>query len=59
MRRVELLYDDLEPLYVLGDFDFKSIRHVRAETSTCGGGEATSAAAAAAKAGVNIAEHRV
>lgn len=57
MRRVELLYDDLEPLYVLGDFDFKSIRHVRAETSTCDGGEATSAAAA--KAGVNIAEHRV
>ena len=55
MRRIELLYDDLEPLYVLGDFD---ISHVHAEVSTCNGGAVTSADAAA-KPRAHIAEHRV
>lgn len=58
MRRVELLYDDLEALYVLGDFDFKSISHMHAEVPTCNGGEVTSADAAA-KPEVNIPEHHV
>lgn len=58
MRRIELLHDDLEPLYILGDFDFKSISHVHAEVSTCNGGEVTSADAVA-KPEVNIAEHCV
>lgn len=58
MRCIELLYDDLEPLYVLGDFDFKSVSHMHAEVSTCNSGEVTSAAAAA-KSEVNIIEHCV
>lgn len=58
MRCIELLYDDLEPLYVLGDFDFKSISHVHAEVSARNGGAVTSADAVA-KPEINIAERRV
>lgn len=56
MRGIELFCDDLEPLYVLGDFGSKSISHVQAEVSTCTAAEATSATA---KAEVNVGEHHV
>lgn len=56
MRRIELFYDDLEPLYVLGDFDIQSISAMHAQAHARGCGEVTSAAAVA-KLEVNIAEH--
>lgn len=56
MRRIELFCDDLEPLYVPGDFAIQSISALHAQARARGGGEATSAAAVA-KLEVNIAEH--
>lgn len=56
MRCIELFCDDLEPLYVLGDFDSKSISHVQAEVSSCTIAAATSATA---KTEVNVVRHHV
>lgn len=56
MRRIELFCDDLEPLYVPGDFAIQSISALHAQARARGGGEATSATAVT-KLEVNIAEH--
>lgn len=56
MRHIELFCDDLEPLYVPGDFAIQSISALHAQARARGGGEATSAAAVT-KLEVNIAEH--
>lgn len=54
MRRIELFCDDLEPLYVLGDFDSKSISHVQAEVSA---GTAAAATSATAEPEVHVVGH--
>lgn len=56
MRRIELFCDDLEPLYVPGDFAIQSISAMHAQARARGVGEVTPAAAVA-KLEVNIAEH--